>query len=485
VFDESFWNGSFASLLREEVQPFLGLTKFVGYFLDNEPEWDAEQLFEFYLGLPGSSPGRQALVAYLKKYYQDRIQRLNREWRTSYKGFQHIPGTLPAKPYSLALRQGLLNAWRIEVAATYYRRYAAMVRALDPDHLILGIRYRGVPDRELFKALAPYFDVNSINDYNRYGHVRAAYAELYEATGKPLMITEFSFSGFVAPGHKSELFVDVYTQENRGMGYQKYVLQAARTPFMVGMHWFMWMDYADQHQVARDSPPDTNVGLLSQQETAVYEELGTWVRATNAQVDVSHQRAVRVAGSPRGPGRRPLKRFTPTVDGHLSEWPQQEGMRPATITALSGDVKVDHTYFIAWDARYLYVAGDIADSRLDHPGKVWAWLGDYLSVQLSPGDPTQRHTVDSSTVFFYPHGGGSDGHQPYAAHRYGQQATQELPIRIRRRLRPGGYTIEARIPVTTIRGFTGKPGSRWNIELTYQNVNEIYQTHRQLLVVLQ
>ena len=120
---------------------------------------------------------------------------------------------------------------------------------------------------DLFKALTPYFDVNSINDYNRYGHVNPAYAALYEATGKPLMLTEFSFSGFPHPGYKSALFVDVYTQENRGRGYHKYVRQAARTPFMVGMHWFMWMDYTQQDRAMGGYLPDKNVGLVSSDET--------------------------------------------------------------------------------------------------------------------------------------------------------------------------------------------------------------------------
>jgi hypothetical protein len=122
-------------------------------------------------------------------------------------------------------------------------------------HFILGIRHQGVPDIEFFRALAPYFDVHSINDYNRYGHLQPAYAELYRATGKPMMITEFSFSGFPHRGHKSSLFVDLYTQENRSVGYRKYVLQAARAPFMIGMHWFMWMDYSKQDQSYTASHP--------------------------------------------------------------------------------------------------------------------------------------------------------------------------------------------------------------------------------------
>jgi hypothetical protein len=484
VFDESFWSGRMADRLKTEVQPFLGMKNFVGYFLDNEPAWNAYQIFEFYLRLAKGRPGSQAFIAYLRTYYQGSIKRLNREWRTSHASFENIPGTPPPKPYSPFMRQGILKAWRTEVAVTYYRRYAAMVRAFDPDHLILGIRHQGVPDIEFFRALAPYFDVHSINDYNRYGHLRPAYAGLYQATGKPMMITEFSFSGFPHPGHKSSLFVDVYTQENRGVGYRKYVLQAARAPFMVGMHWFMWMDYGKQDPVIHGFLPDENVGLVSHDEMAVYEELGRWIRGTNAEIDATHRGARWVAPPQQGPQNRALKRFTPTVDGDLSEWPKELAIQPTLVTALSDEVKVDHTYFMAWDKRYFYVAADISDSRLDHPGKDWAWQGDYLSVQLSPAKVTEKRTDSSSAIFIYPQGGGSDGQQPYASRRYGPQGDQEIAIQVKRRLRPGGYAVEARIPATAVRGFKGQAGALWKIKLIYQNVNEIYRTDWEGLVTL-
>src|SRR5215467_11902149 len=133
----------------------------------------------------------------------------------------------------------------------------------------------GMPHMALFTALSPYFDVNSINDYNRYGHLKPVYTTLYKATNKPLMITEFSFSGFPSPGQPSDLFVEVYSQANRGIGYHKYTLQAAQAPFMVGMHWFMWSDYAQAASIGSDPyPPDVNVGLVTFDEATVHEELG-------------------------------------------------------------------------------------------------------------------------------------------------------------------------------------------------------------------
>ena len=50
-------------------------------------------------------------------------------------------------------------------------------------------------------------------------------------------------------------------------------------------------------------------------------------------------------------------------------------------------------------------------------------------------------------------------------------------MRIKRRLRPGGYTFEACIPAPAIGDFPGEIGALWELKLTYQNVNEIYRTN--------
>jgi hypothetical protein len=190
----------------------------------------------------------------------------------------------------------------------------------------------------------------------------------------------------------------------RDFGYRQCVLQAARAPFMVGMHWFMWLDYAKQDQAIRGFPPDENVGLVSNDEAVTYEELGRWVKGTHGEIDAAHRGARWVAPPHQRPQSRPLKRFTPTVDGDVSEWPKELALKPALVTALTDGMKVDHTYFMSWDTRYMYLAGDIRDSRLDHPGKDQAWQGDYLCVQFRPAKAADRRTGASSTICIYPQG---------------------------------------------------------------------------------
>jgi hypothetical protein len=172
------------------------------------------------------------------------------------------------------------------------------------------------------------------------------------------------------------------------------------------------------------------------------------------------------------------------VDGDISEWPKEQAIKPAFVTALSDVVKVDHTYFMAWDRRYMYLAGDISDSHLDHPEKDRAWQGDWLCVRVRPARATHSRTDASSPICIYPQGGGADGQRPYASRRNGPQGDQEIAIQVKRRLRPGGYTVEACIPATAVRVFKGKTGALWEIKLTYQNVNEIYRTDWEGLVTL-
>jgi hypothetical protein len=486
VFDESFWTEGIADHLAREVQPFLGRANVLGYFLDNEREWDASAVFDFYLRLPNGTPGSRAIISYLAHYYQGDLARLNADWGTSYASFEQIAGTPPPAVYPPSMRRGILPAWRTEVAVTYYRRLAAMVRALDPHHLILGIRYRGIPDEELFTALSPYFDVNSVNDYNRYGHLRPVYAELYKRSGKPLMITEFSFSAFPHPGQLSDLFIDVYRQEHRGLGYHKYVQQAARAPFMVGMHWFMWMDYPEPDKTQEGGypyPPDRNVGLVSHDESIVYEELTRWVTRTNAQVQALHRAAGQESSPTQEPRRAIVRRLTPVVDGDLAEWPASMAMTPTEVNALVDKVQVDHTYFLAWDEQALYLAGDIADTHLAPPQPERAWQGDYLAIELKSLTPTDGNPTDIATVVIFPTGGGADHQQPHAARGVGRHY-EELALQVARRPRPGGYTIEARLPITAVEAFAAAHTRAWHLTVRYQDVQAIYQAGWEGIVTL-
>lgn len=496
-FDEAAWNGPRAAEIQEKVKPFLGQKNLIGYFLDNEPGWDSRGLFEYHVRLAPSRPGSQALIAFLKKYFQNDIGVLNKTWGSSHKSFDVIAGSQPPKSYPYSMGE-LLESWKIEVISAHYRHYSALVRRFDPDHLILGIRFAGVPDIAMAKALAPYWDVFSINDYNRYGNVKPDFAKIYEATGKPLLNSEWSFSGFPTPGYRSLQFVDVYSQENRGYGYQKYVLEAARAPFMVGTHFFLWEDYGKWDGSWKDTTdrkrkgkgkwkakgddqemgflPDNNMGLVATGGKP-YEEFGSWCQKTNAEVSKAHLGAVWKPTPEPEEQYKTLKSFLPKLDGDTSEWPSELGLRPWLSNALRKDrASFEHTYFISWDEKNLYLGASVTDSRLDHPiDPGYSWEGDFLQIYLEPSVPPDKKRSYFAGFMILPMGRGADRQQPYAV-PWGGSYDGPLNAPVFKKTKPGGYVLEASIPTSVINGFPGKPGTEWKVSINYQNVNEIYET---------
>jgi hypothetical protein len=137
VFDAAFWQGPYADRLRDEVRPFRGQTNVLGYFLDNEPAWNAPHIFAFYLRLGKHTPGSRAFLAYLQTYYRGRISLLNQEWGSSYARFAQIPGTRPPPRSLRRMQRGIVQAWRTKVVATYYQRYAAWLAHPRPPPCLL------------------------------------------------------------------------------------------------------------------------------------------------------------------------------------------------------------------------------------------------------------------------------------------------------------------------------------------------------------
>jgi len=470
IFDESFWK-KFEHHLREETKPFIGNKNFIGYLIDNEREWDPFKVLQFYLHLNKDAPGSREFMQFLKNLYGGEINSLNKSWNTSFKSFEDVPGSSPPKSDN-SLLEKLYKPWRNKVAAQYYEKYCNLLRSLDPDHLILGIRYKGIPDLSLFRALAPYFDVNSINDYDRYGHLDSRYSEFYRISGKPLMITEFSFSGYPYPGRKSLLFIDVYSQQNRAIGYNNYVGAAASTPFMVGMHWFMWMDYGKHW----DYPPDINVGLVSNDENRSYGELEREIKKTNEDVPAAHRSPVNLENLEKSPELRVIKYFTPCIDGELSEWPDSHTFFPQEVVSLLKDNDIKHTYYISRDENFLYLGGDISDSLLDYPGRNFVWQADYLSIYLRPTADGKGDNDYYALFYVYPTGGGMEGNEPYAGEWCDFDGFKPVRTKVSRRLKAGGYTIEAAIPLEGGTDMSINLGMNCRLKIVYQNANEIYRT---------
>jgi hypothetical protein len=191
----------------------------LGYFTDNELRWGSdwrgkESLIEAYLKMPPSSPGYARAVALLKE-----------------RG--HDPATLTDEDKSAFL----------ELAAAEYARVARdAIRRQDPNHLILGCRFAGYAGDAVMRGVGSYFDVISFHSYRPNAPVDRLEV-IHQLTGKPTMVTEFSFKAMDSglPNTKGAA-KPVATQEDRAKGFAAYVETLAALPSCVGFHWFEYRD---------------------------------------------------------------------------------------------------------------------------------------------------------------------------------------------------------------------------------------------------
>ena len=144
--------------------------------------------------------------------------------------------------------------------------------------------YIGVPDRALFTALSPYFDVNSINDYNRYGHFEPCVCHLIQGHRQApddhrIFLFRVSLSRAV---HRPSVVAGVFASQSwdrlphvRAAGGARPVHGRDALVHVERLCAGGYPQGADLH------PPDANVGLVTAGEAAVYEELGRWITRTN------------------------------------------------------------------------------------------------------------------------------------------------------------------------------------------------------------
>lgn len=251
------------------VEPLKDDPRIIGFFTDNELRWGPDwrspnHLLDDFIKLPPDSPGKRVAVEVLKDVFNGSISELNKELKTSYTSFDELlsyTGDLPSTP--------LFNEARKEFARRYAERYFSVVtsaiREVDPNHLILGVRFAVSPfirpPDVVFEVAGKYVDVISLNLYNFQVAPKEYLDHIHNITGKPIMITEFSFrardSGLpntVGAG------ITVDTQKERAEYTERFIESFMRLPYAVGYHWFKW---SDQPKEGRWDGENSNYGLVN------------------------------------------------------------------------------------------------------------------------------------------------------------------------------------------------------------------------------
>jgi len=210
----------------------------LGYFIGNEPPWDARESEVVSMILAGPASATQSQ---LKEFL--------------------AAGDTPERR-----KQFVVAAFQKQLEIQ-----GAAIRKYDPNHLNLGIRFGGTVAEDVMRC-ARVFDVCSINVYEYEPTKQVASA--YRITGRPVLIGEFHF-GVPENGLGAGL-VQTRDQVERAKGYRYYVEQAAALPGFVGAHWFTWRD---EPVLGRNDGENYNIGFVDVTDRP-YPELIKGVEAT-------------------------------------------------------------------------------------------------------------------------------------------------------------------------------------------------------------
>lgn len=333
------WDPKVVDLMRavaeDQVKKFKGNSRVVGYFSDNELGWWAGALFKMTWDQGPTGGTRSRTVALLRKRYAANWSALNRDFEpvgaNSFDGLAKT-GRLYLRPGGSGM--GAISEYQTMLAERYYSLCRSILRKADPGALFLGDRYISNFYPEIASVAGKYCDVVSTNlnaDWNDGSFVRYYLPLLRRCTGRPIMITEYYMAAMQnGSGNKNDSsgFPVVVTQAERAIGFTNTTRALARTPYVVGAHWFQ---YTDEPQRGRGDGENYDMGLVDIQNRP-YTEMTSAAAALNPAArhrEGAPPRSDASGGLPTAPSTNPLD---------LTGWDREHAFVPPTTPAAKADL---------------------------------------------------------------------------------------------------------------------------------------------------
>lgn len=240
-----------ASLASTKDDPAL-----IGYFLMNEPTWgfSSELPAAGMLYTTQTCHTRTALARFLRQRH-DGDAALARAWNLPGATFDKVnQGRWQGALTPEALVD--LRAYTTIMVEKYFNALTSACRAVDPNHLNLGMRWAGVPPPWAVQGMKA-FDVFSLNCYME-KLPREQSARIHELLNRPVLIGEWHF-GALDVGLPASGIGRTANQADRARAYRVYLEDAAANPHCVGAHWFTLYD---QSALGRFDGENYNIGFI-------------------------------------------------------------------------------------------------------------------------------------------------------------------------------------------------------------------------------
>ena len=472
------WATTAEDAVRRQVLALRDNRNLVGYYLDNELDWgDGGAGPALYFDhLPPDDPNRRQVLSVIRDLWPD-VSDFNRDWGTRYESYAALRQAAALPPQRGDAYGRLMSAWIEKLARDYFTLTTQLVRKYDPNHLILGVRFKGYAPREVVRASQGLTDAQSINYYVADGRLDYDMFRMMteESSGQPVIVTEYAFHALDGrSGNRNNVgfSAQVLDQQARADGYRLFTTRLARVPWIIGADWFQWSDEPPSGR--RMDGEDVNFGIVDVDDR-VYETLADAVRSVtpllndlHATSDIDAQADVwRESFAIKPTIDVPYFAHPPRMNGELSDWPAAariQGIKRAPTIGLERSRHPLPQLFLGWNEAGLYLGFEVFDDDIQAaPANGWWWTRDNVEFWVSTrpvASDQVRYDAHSHQFFFVPiDPPGTDGTGGVVGqwHRPGDALAGHLiphpQIRPAVRVLPGRYVVEMHIPAGALHGF--------------------------------
>ena len=405
------WRSTVETAIQRQVSALRDNKNLIGYYIDNELDWnDSGAGPAFYFDyLSPEDPNRLMVVSVIRKLWPD-IASFNAAWNMQLASFDDLLklDRLPHEPPG-AYGQ-LFSAWLEQLAGDYFRITTQIIREHDPNHLILGVRFRGYAPPEVARASKGFTDAQSINYYVGDALLdREMFDMMYKESGQPVIVTEYGFHSLDGRSGNRNTFgfiAQVMDQQARADGYRIMTANLARLPYVVGADWFQWSDEPPSGRTFDGE--DVNFGVVDIDDRP-YDLLVRAIKETAPVLNDTHARASSdsLAGVFRQSfAERKVSEFLylktpPRINGELSDWTEASrlgGIRRSEVLGLERSTLPLPNVFVGWRDEGLYFGIEVFDNDIQGaPANGWWWSRDNIELFISTRD------VEPQQNFYTPH----------------------------------------------------------------------------------
>jgi hypothetical protein len=173
-------------------------------------------------------------------------------------------------------------------AVKYFKTTHDIIRSLDPNHLILGVRFNQQPPLSVVQSAKNYVDAFSFNCYINSYENPPYLEQIYNMTSKPLIITEFSYFSDDNRSNDRNTYSfsgKVNSQHLRAESYKQRVIKSASKTYIIGIDWFQWNDEPPMGRTPDGENHNFGIVDINDRE---YEEMTTTIKKESPQVNILH-----------------------------------------------------------------------------------------------------------------------------------------------------------------------------------------------------